>query len=78
MAEDVWSGFLRLSLIFCQIKLRPTARLAEDRCGEPYEGSLLLSTLYPDEDRYPEDKRSSNMAHAPYLMESVRRGLRTA
>jgi DNA end-binding protein Ku len=127
MAEDVWSGYLRLSLIFCQIRLRPAAKLTEQQLGaggsgpeniididrfiprdridktyldaayfmypdgdlasdallavrvsmqrdervalghvrignrelpvliEPYESGLLMSTLHPDEDRYPSE-----------------------
>jgi non-homologous end joining protein Ku len=127
MADEVWSGFLRLSLIFCQIRLRPAAKLSEHHLGiggsesenivdidrfvprdridktyidtayymhpdgdlasdallavrvgmlrservalghvrignrelpvliEPYEAGLLLSTLHPDDERYPSE-----------------------
>jgi len=127
MVDEVWNGFLRLSLIFCQVRLRPVAKLTERHLGmggaeaenvididrfvprdrinktyvdtayymypdgdlasdallavrvgmlrnervalghvrignrelpvliEPYESGLLMSTLHPDEDRYPSE-----------------------
>ena len=48
MIEAVWTGFLRLSLVFCQIRLLPVAKLAEHSIvGNDTENILDVDHFVP-------------------------------
>lgn len=65
MAEEVWSGFLRLSLIFCQVQLRPAAKLSEHHLGMGGSGAENIVDI----DRFvPRDKIDKTYVDTAYYM----------